>query len=158
MVTQLEMGTMIEPSKPIRLIGKKQNDLLHTPAEMLDDITDEVRALASKMLATVRVQNGIAIAAVQVGVPINLVVLRDGSAFVNMEIEPTSDELDEDLEGCLSLPGKVFKVLRHKEVQVSGITIYGQYCEAVETGFAARMWQHENDHLMGRLLTDKRKK
>lgn len=147
-------GGMVAPSRPINLIGKKKLNILHTKSEMLDSIDNEVINLAGRMLATCRVQRGLAIAAVQVGVPINLLVFRDGSAFVNVEIEPLSEDMEEGFEACLSLPGKTFCVPRYTEIQVSAVTILGQYAEAVETGDQARMWQHENDHLLGKLLSD----
>jgi peptide deformylase len=141
-------------SKPMALIGKKNIDVLHTPAQKVEDIDAEIRSLATRMLATCRTQKGYAIAANQIGIPINLVVLASGEGYVNVEIE-CEGETSLDVEGCLSLPGRRFLVPRFETIQWSGTSITDDISYQDEkTGFEARTWQHENDHLQGKLISE----
>lgn len=136
------------------LVGRKNIDVLHTPAQRIEEIDTEILSLATRMLATCRVQKGHAIAANQVGFPINLVVLASGQGYVNVEIE-TEGETALEVEGCLSIPGRQFFVPRYDTIQWSGISITdGVSYQDIKTGFEARMWQHENDHLRGRLISE----
>jgi len=145
---------VIKPTAPMALIGKKKIDILHKPSEAVLEIDKEVLKLASRMLATCHAKRGHAIAAVQVGVPINLVVLDNGQGFVNVLVEAASEEMVVDKEACLSLPGKVFSVYRYKEIDWSGTNVAGEEISNFFTDFEARMWQHEFDHIQGRLLSD----
>jgi peptide deformylase len=144
----------LKPSAPMALIGKKKIYILHTPSEAVLEIDKDVVSLARRMLATCRAKRGHAIAAVQVGVPLNLVVLDNGQAFVNILVEAATEETVIEKEACLSLPGKVFDVPRFKEIDWSATSLTGTPVDNFFTDFEARMWQHEWDHIQGRLLSD----
>lgn len=139
--------------KPLNLVGRK-HPALHQQAAEIEFIEEEIIELASRMLGTVQVRRGLALAAPQVGVSIQLVVLHNGNALVNPTVEALTDEEFVGVEGCLSIPGRQFRVPRPKEVQVSGLTLEGQLTDVVVEGIDSRMWCHEADHLAGILISD----
>lgn len=148
------MSDKVAMGKPIALIGKKKLDILHTPAVNVQ-VDKEILDLAGRMLATVRVQRGYAIAANQVGVPINLIVLPVGEAYVNVGYAHDGQETDEGIESCLSLPGKKFSVFRYNRIEWNAVNaVTGEFKFEKLADFTARMWQHETDHLKGLLLSD----
>jgi peptide deformylase len=75
--------------------------------------------------------------------------------FVNPEITPIGDTIDEDWEGCLSIPDIRGKVPRHREIRVKALDRRGRPFEQVFRGFPARVIQHETDHLDGILFFDR---
>ena len=146
-------GNLI-PGKPIALIGKKKINILHTPASIVT-LDNEIYKLAGRMLTTCRINGGMAIAANQVGIPINLVVTNVGKGYINIGYAPDKDrETEEATEGCLSLPGKRFVVLRFKKIELNTTNLKGEYVFEKMENLQARMWQHETDHIQGKLLSD----
>lgn len=108
---------------------------------------------------------GVGLAAPQIGECVNLFVMMtpkgldnrtyETMALVNpriVEIGKYGDYLD--VEGCLSIPGLLGSVERHKSLRVAYQDVYGQTHEEVFSGFIARVFQHEFDHLNGRLYID----
>ena len=75
--------------------------------------------------------------------------------FVNPEITPVGTTVDEDWEGCLSIPDIRGKVPRHREISVKALDRRGRPFERVLRGFPARVVQHETDHLDGVLFFDR---
>jgi len=75
--------------------------------------------------------------------------------FVNPEITPIGSAVDDDWEGCLSIPDIRGKVPRHREITVRALDRRGRPFEAVFRGFQARVIQHETDHLDGILFFDR---
>jgi peptide deformylase len=71
------------------------------------------------------------------------------TVLVNPEWEPLSDEMALGWEGCLSVPGLTGAVFRHTHIRYRGLTTTGQILEREATGFHARVFQHEFDHLDG---------
>lgn len=143
---------MVNTTKPMALIGKKQRDLLMSKSEDVPAIDSEIIDLAGRMVATCRAKNGYAIAAIQVGVPLNLVALRNGDVYFNVYVSPVERETEDDLEGCLSLPGKGFVVPRYKTIDLDAMLLSGEEVSEQFSGFEARMWQHEYDHINGILI------
>ena len=78
-----------------------------------------------------------------------------GIAWINPRLEVTNKEIVSDEEGCLSLPEVRGDVRRPAGIQISGHGIDGQPITTQSDDFIARVWQHENDHLDGILITDK---
>lgn len=128
--------------------------------------TDDVRALAEKMLATMYAAPGIGLAAPQVDVPLRLAVIdlqRDEAAaqgrtplvLVNPEIVRTGAALVTLEEGCLSLPGHYADVERPEAVRVRYQDLAGARHELDTDGLLARCVQHEIDHLDGILFVDR---
>lgn len=119
----------------------------------------ELRDLADKMLELIRQAKGVGLAAPQVGIPIRLFVCspteEPGDAFVC--VNPTFAEIDgadENEEGCLSIPGVLVTMRRATRVVIEGFDFQGQSFRKEAVDLEARIWQHEVDHLNGRLIID----
>jgi len=113
------------------------------------------------MRATLEKSGGVGLAAPQVGLALRviLVQLQDEAKTVITCIDPVlemkSPAQVEGYEGCLSIPEKGGKVLRHESIQVKCLSLDGRVKVYESTGFEARIFQHEIDHLDGVLYTDK---
>ncbi len=127
------------------------------------DLTDDLRALADDMLATMYDAPGVGLAAPQVGVLSRLIVLdcvkEEGEKprpliMFNPKIEAQSDALNTYEEGCLSLPEQFADVTRPAEVEVSWIDETGKERREGMAGLWATCVQHEIDHLDGKLFID----
>jgi peptide deformylase len=75
--------------------------------------------------------------------------------MINPEIVKTSEEKLMGVEGCLSIPGLVGEVERHVEVQVKGMNRHGKPMKVKASGWLARIFQHEIDHLDGIMFTER---
>lgn len=136
-------------SKPVEKINKKKMN------RFFDDMRE-----------TMHDANGIGLAAPQVGVNDRVVVcyFNHGTdhelivEMVNPEILETSDEMEVEEEGCLSLPGEFAKVARHTSLTVKYLDRKGNEQVLKLKGLNARIVQHEVDHLDGRLYIDRVKK
>jgi peptide deformylase len=146
----------------IRPIVKYGAAPLHRRAEAVHNITAEIAALARDMVETMYAAPGIGLAAPQVGVPIRLVVIdlslgHDPAGLltlVNPEfVEREGMQLEE--EGCLSVPGFNATVARPERATIKGVDLDG--CERIYSGdgLLARAFQHELDHLEGRVFVDR---
>lgn len=128
-----------------------------TPVEKFDD---RLALLANRMLELMRENKGVGLAAPQVGMNIRLFVMnptgqpQDDRVYVNPELSEADGE-EEGEEGCLSLPGIYIPVTRFRTLRMQAKDVEGKPIEQFETGYLARIWQHEMDHLNGTLLTDR---
>lgn len=140
------------------------NPVLFQKAKPVKAITPKVIKLIDGMkvaLAKASDPKGVGLAAPQVGHSIRLFVIRlketePFSVFINPEITRVSETVEEEaklLEGCLSIPNIWGPVKRHKEVIARYQTIEGQWEEKTFTGLAATTYEHEMDHLDGKLFT-----
>jgi peptide deformylase len=127
------------------------------PVEVFDP---SLAALAQRMLGLMRDARGVGLAAPQVAQNIRLFVMNhtgkpeDDRVYVNPSLTSPSGE-EEGEEGCLSLPGITAKVLRSQTMRMSAQSVTGEAIEQEATGYVARIWQHEIDHLNGTLLLDR---
>ena len=129
------------------------------PVEVVDDA---LRALMDDMLETMYDAPGIGLAAVQVGEPIDVIVMdlaREGEEpaprfFVNPKITWESDELVAYEEGCLSVPEYYDDVERATKVKLTSLNYQGEVVEEEAEGLFAVCIQHEMDHLKGVLFID----
>jgi peptide deformylase len=125
-------------------------------------VTDEHRALMDDMLETMYAAPGIGLAAIQVGVPLRIIVMdlaREGEDkapryFVNPEILWKSDDLAPYEEGCLSVPEIYDEVERPARVKLRYLNYQGEQIEEDAEGLFAVCIQHEMDHLEGVLFID----
>ena len=130
------------------------------PVERFD--TPELHALLADMRDTMAQQNGAGLAAPQIGVGLRVVIFGvhanpryphaeevPDTVLINPELEPLSREMDEDWEGCLSVPGMRGWVARYRRLRYSGFDEHGVRFERTVQGFHARVVQHECDHLNG---------
>jgi peptide deformylase len=124
--------------------------------------TEELRTLLADLRDTMAHLNGAGLAAPQIGVGLRVVIFGvranprypqaeevPDTVLINPLIEPLSDAMAEDWEGCLSVPGMRGWVPRHAQVRYSGCDERGQRLERTVEGFHARVVQHECDHLDG---------
>ena len=145
--------------RPILRYGERP---LHAPAAPVTRFDDQLQRLVDDMIETMYAAPGIGLAAPQVGVPLRLFVVdlsvgRDPSQLIvlaNPEfVECEGAQLEE--EGCLSVPGFNATVLRPSRAVVRGLDREEQPRTHEGTGLLARAFQHEMDHLDGRLFVDR---
>src|SRR5689334_11934405 len=122
---------------------------------------DRLRQLAARMIELMHKEEGVGLAAPQVGINLRLFVAsptgkpEDDKVYVNPVLSDEEGE-EESEEGCLSLPEIRIKVTRQtKRVRIKAQDLAGQEFEQVGEGFITRIWQHENDHLNGELIINK---
>lgn len=134
--------------------------ILRQKAKPLTEINKEVYMKAEEMMDLMYQAQGIGLAAPQVGWSVRLFVIDvDGDrnvekVFINPVIIEESGEFNKE-EGCLSFPGTLGKVVRARRIKAQAYTLKGQKIEIEAEGLAARVWQHELDHLNGCLFIDK---
>lgn len=139
----------------IRTFG---DPVLRQRASEIGDIDGRLVRLSEDMIATLRGVAGLGLAAPQVGVQKRLFVYQMGtdaepSVLVNPVLGDWRGEWEFD-EGCLSLPGLFFTIVRPKEVHLTGYDLAGKEVSIEADELLARLFQHELDHLDGRLLLD----
>jgi peptide deformylase len=146
----------------IRPILKYGDSPLHEQARPVESLTPEVERLVDDMIETMYAAPGVGLAAPQVGVPLRIFVIdisvgrdRDGlMVFINPEfVERDGTQLEE--EGCLSVPGFNATVVRPLRVVIAGRDREWQEHRREGTGLLARAFQHEMDHLDGKLFVDR---
>ena len=134
------------------------NDKLKRVAQPIDVITDETVALLDNLYETMVANDGIGIAAPQVGKNKRIAVVEvdEGDKFelINTEIIEAKGE-SIDVEGCLSIPHVYGTVKRADEVTVRYYDREGEEIEVTAFGYLARAFQHEIDHLDGVLFVEK---
>ncbi len=143
------------PGYTIRTYG---DPVLNQKAAPITDIDGTVKRLADDMVAPLREVEGLGLAAPQVGVLKRLFIydLRDGGGpqtIVNPVISEARGEWVYD-EGCLSVPGLYFPIVRPKEIHLTGWDLDGKEVSIEADELLARLFQHELDHLEGKLLLE----
>lgn len=143
----LKMGDprLLRVAEPVREFG--------TPA---------METLIADMFDTMHAANGAGLAAPQIGVNLQLVIygFKDNQRYpdappvpetvlINPVLTPTSSEMDEQFEGCLSVPGLRGVVPRYTQLHYEGVDRFGNAIVRDAEGFHARVVQHEVDHLLG---------
>ncbi|MGG5809946.1 peptide deformylase [Falsiroseomonas sp. CW058] len=135
-------------------IARMGHPVLIRPAEPVPDpAAPEIRRLVADMAETMEDAQGLGLAAPQVHVGLRLFVWRGGAgnvlALVNPEIEAVGEETEDGWEGCLSIPGLRGCVPRATRIRFRGFDIEGRPVNGEAAGLAARVMQHEMDHLDG---------
>jgi len=132
---------------------------LATPSRPAFPEDPGLEILISRMLATVKQQGGVGIAAPQVGISRRVIVVQRQDlpeepfvAYLNPRITSYSDDKVIDYEGCLSVPGWFGEVARSAAVSVSYVAPDGRTAAEEVKGWTARIFQHEIDHLNGILF------
>lgn len=136
--------------------------LLRQVSKPVERVDDSLRKLADDMLETMYDAPGIGLAAIQIGLPLRLLVIDlakedDEPAphvFVNPEILDSSDDRSVYEEGCLSIPEYYAEVERPASVRVKYVDRDGREQEIMAEGLMATCLQHEIDHLNGVLFID----
>jgi peptide deformylase len=142
-------------SMQIRRVG---DPVLRTEAKEVVEVTDKIRNLLDTMAKKMYQADGVGLAAPQVGISKQLVVIDIGQGLIeliNPQIIQKSEKTHIDQEACLSIPNQTGKVERNYKVTVKALNRHGEEIELEGKGFLARAFQHEIDHLQGILFIDK---
>jgi peptide deformylase len=151
----------------IRRIYETPDPVLREISKPVETFDDGLKNLVSDMFETMYAAPGIGLAAVQVGVPVRLLVIdlqepeeeggepvRDPRVFINPEILWHSDEEVPYTEGCLSVPEQYAEVMRPDRIRARWRDVEGKSYEEEIDGLLAVCLQHEMDHLNGVLFID----
>lgn len=141
----------------IRIIREEGEPILRKVCKPVKEITPKIAELVDDMLDTMYDENGVGLAAPQVGMLKRIVVIDIGEGpvvLINPEIVETSGE-QTGREGCLSVPGKMAIVTRPNYAKVKAVDITGQNIIVEGEELMARALCHEIDHLDGILYIDK---
>lgn len=152
----------------IREIVITGEPVLHRPAARVERFDDDLKDLVTDMFATMELAPGVGLAAPQIGENLALFVYdwvdendqqhRGVAINPTIMLEPLSvvplDE-DEELEGCLSVPGERFPLRRSDLVVLTAMNVDGHEYTVAAEGWLARIFQHEFDHLLGVLYVDR---
>lgn len=139
---------------PLKFYGQP---VLRKPAQAINKITPEIKALAQSMMETMRNANGVGLAAPQVGYPLQLIVINVGEGdhiLINPKIIEKSGKMNYN-EGCLSLPGVFLETDRYAKVSVKARNLQGDTFTLEGTELLSVCLQHEIDHLNGTLFVDR---
>jgi len=139
----------------IRKIG---DPVLRTKAKKIDEITEKINDLIDNMFETMSSEDGIGLAAPQVGIlkRIAVVDIQEDNKIVLINPEIIEEEGKAVMEeGCLSIPGETGDVIRAEKIKVKTLDRDGNEIEFKAEGLKARAIQHEIDHLDGILFLDK---
>lgn len=145
------------------------NPVLREHAQEVKDLSSvEVQQLIDDLIETVIEENGVGIAAPQVSVSQQIMIIASRpsprypsapemqpTALINPRIVDQSKELEKGWEGCLSVPGIRGLVPRNTWVNVRYQDREGEWIESRYEGFLARIFQHEYDHLIGMTYLDR---
>src|SRR3989338_8465573 len=139
-------------------IVKYTSPILKKKSEEVSPNDQSLRSLAPQMIEIMRKNQGIGLAAPQIGVSKKIIIVTEGEeahAFLNPRIVKQSKEKEQDEEGCLSLPGLFVKILRSKQVEVVAETLDGEEIRVTARVLGARIFQHEIDHIEGKLIINR---
>ena len=143
----------------LRNIRTEEDPILRKKSRQVEEIDRRVQTLIDDMFETMYDAGGVGLAAVQVGVLKQVIVIDteqpgEKLVLINPEIIDTQGEQFTP-EGCLSIPGKAGYVRRSETVTVRAMDRNGTVYEKTGTGLLAKAFCHEIDHLSGVLFTDK---
>jgi peptide deformylase len=146
------------------------NSHLRQRSKRVGFITDEIKEYIDGMKratldweAQRKHEVGVALAAIQVDIPLKIVIIRNNfddkndtsfATFINPVIVKHEGRIEEDFEGCLSIPDVYGKVPRYSKVKVRALDTNGKEFRVTAEGFLARVLQHEIDHTNGTMFID----
>jgi peptide deformylase len=151
-------------SMAVRPVVIWPDERLRQPSVAVTAIDASVRQLYQDLVDSMYAENGLGIAALQLGDPRRMFIVEPKLAgrpetdpplaFINPEVIETSDEQQDSEEGCLSFPDIYIKVKRPMRCKVRAMGLDGAMFEIEGEALFARCMLHENDHLTGKLLVD----
>jgi peptide deformylase len=153
------MNSDVDPAS-LRIVFYPHPSLRRRCVE-IERIDDTVRAVARRMLELMHDAEGIGLAAAQVDVPWRLFVANvpeqtDGDrVYINPVLTDAESGVESMEEGCLSLPGIRGEIRRPPEITITAMNLDGESFTETADDLLARCWQHEVDHLDGRLIIDR---
>ncbi len=153
------------PIRPVTILGEP---VLHRRAEEVKAFDAQLQALVEDMYQTMDAAHGVGLAAPQIGVGLRLFTYHlengDGVPTKGVVVNPVltvgkisgnAPDPEEEVEGCLSVPGIDFPLKRAQWVRVRGFDVAGEALDFEATDWFARCMQHEYDHLDGKLYVDR---
>jgi peptide deformylase len=150
---------------PLLPIAIMPDPILRRKAHKVTVFDQNLKTLVADMIETMRDAPGVGLAAPQVSVASRIVVIEYGDeeenqdkklyVVVNPELTFPTEETLIGVEGCLSVPGLVGEVERYQDVVVRGLNRQGKPIKIKASGWLARIFQHEIDHLEGIVYTDR---
>lgn len=136
--------------------------ILRKKAGPVEAVTDEVRAVALRMIELMHEAEGVGLAAPQVGLPWRMFVANSRQdvhepdlVYINPVLSNPTGVPEPREEGCLSIPDVVGDVWRPTNITINALNLEGQAFTMTEDQPLARVWQHEIDHLDGILIIDR---
>ena len=156
----VEKKKLDKPPLEIHYLGDR---VLRQPAKRIAKVDDSIRQLVKDMLQTMYSADGIGLAAPQVGVNKQLIVIdcepdkpeNPPLVLINPKITRYSSQTCNSDEGCLSIPGVYLEVNRPEAIEVSFKDEQGKPRKLQTAGLLARVIQHEMDHLNGVMFVDR---
>lgn len=152
------------PTMAVRPVVVWPDDRLRQASIPIETVDASVRELYQDLVDSMYAENGLGIAALQIGDPRRMFIVEPKLAgknpedppvaFLNPEVIWVSEEQQDSEEGCLSFPDIYIKVKRPLRARVRAMGLDGQMFECEGEGLMARCLLHENDHLTGKLLVD----
>lgn len=146
----------------LRRVVKYPNPVLRARARDVADVDGTIRELAEDMLRVMREEDGVGLAAPQVGESLRMFVTAEQDeesaperVYINPVIVSFGGALEASDEGCLSLPGIRGAIRRPPTITLRAIGLDGEPFTLTSSGLLARCWQHEIDHLDGILIIDR---
>jgi peptide deformylase len=139
-------------------IKKYPNPILQKKCQEVQRITEEIKKLGRDMIETMIVNQGIGLAAPQIGILKRIIVvsfIQKSQVFINPKIKKKSRETIIDEEGCLSFPGLFLRIKRAKRVEIEALNENGEKISLKVKDLPARIFQHEIDHLDGILFINR---
>ncbi|RXJ99494.1 peptide deformylase [Arcobacter sp. CECT 8986] len=148
----------------IREVITYPNKLLRTKSKDVEVFDEELHTLLDDMYETMIAENGVGLAAIQVAIPLNVLVINlpneqdiQDKADLIEAINPVithKDGVQVNFEGCLSVPGFTEEVKRAKHIIIEYFDRYGNKKTVEAEDFVAVAWQHEMEHLTGHLFIE----
>jgi len=143
--------------------------VLRLQAQAVTDFQDdEIQQIIKTLQDTLATTQGVGIAAPQISISKRIIIiasrptlrypsapLMEPTVMINPAFQALSDTREKDWEGCLSIPGIRALVPRYKEILINYTNQHGVLVEAMLEGFVARVFQHEFDHLEGKVYLDR---
>ena len=159
-VVAVEKKKLEEPPLEIHYLGDR---VLRQPAKRIAKVDDSIRQLVKEMLQTMYSADGIGLAAPQVAVNKQLIVIdcepnnpdTPPLVLINPKITKYGNDLCNAEEGCLSIPGVYLEVTRPEAIEVSFKDENGRPRKLKANGLLSRAIQHEMDHLSGVMFVDR---
>lgn len=146
-------------------LGNPSLRMMSSPIDDHEFGSEELKTLADQLFYALKEENGIGLAAPQIGINKRAIVFGLNpnpkipeipfTVLFNPSFEPLSDEREEDYEGCISVGKLRAKVSRFKKILYRGYTLEGILIEQEASDLHARVFQHELDHLDGIIFLDR---
>ncbi|HSW44713.1 MAG TPA: peptide deformylase [Phycisphaerae bacterium] len=150
---------MVVETLPTRII-KYPDPRLRRKSAPIEVFDDSVVTLAERMIELMHADRGVGLAGPQVGVNRRIFTCNptgepaDDLVLINPELVDLVGSVEAD-EGCLSVPDAVVQIRRARKCRIRAFDVHGQPLEIEGEDLLARIWQHELDHLDGRLIIDR---